>query len=170
MRLIKFASVLSIVFVSCKNGNEEINKVTHRAVQLNAINDFKHAIKVNDTLKIQACLPRHTLEENYFESGVAVQIFIHLFEHLDIDRLKDTESISKTIVTQNNHCAERYVISFIGDSITFEDRSEQNPEYKITQQEIADDFDQSSYCEHVVWFNFKVDKGKLKLSSVSGAD
>lgn len=166
----KFAGVLSIVFLSCNNGNKEINKVTYRVVQLKAINDFKHAIKVNDTLKIQACLPRRTLEENYFESGAAVEFFSHLFEHVDIDRLEDPESVSKTIVTQNNHCAERFAIRIIGDSITFEDRSEQNPEYKMNQQEIADDFDQSFYCEHVVWFNFKVDKGQLKLSSVSGAD
>jgi hypothetical protein len=170
MRLIAMICVLLLVIVGCKNNDEETHTTFDRRLLLVALNDFKNAVNANDSDRIHAFIPKLIIQDNSFETKDVINTSKGFFEHLDINLLKTSDTISSKILTNGSPCLEKFAIIVAADSITFEYKIDKNPDYKITEKDKADELDQSSLCEHITWYNFKVIHGKLKLTSLSGAD
>ena len=156
--------------IGCKNSSDHSRHTVDRSNLVAALTDFKNAINANDSDRVNTFLPKQIIQDNYFETKDVINTCKEFFEHLDFYRLKTSDTISNKIVKKENPCLENFAIIVAADSITFEYKMDKNPDYKITGKDKADELDQSSLCEHITWYNFKVIQGKLKLTSLGGAD
>jgi hypothetical protein len=170
MRLTVMICICLLSCIGCKNNDENSRNRVDRSSLVTALKQFKNALNAKDSNSLRAFLPQQIIQDNYFETKDVINTCTVFFEHLDINRLKTSDTISSKIVKKANPCLENFAISVVADSLTFEYKMDINPDYKITEKDVAEELDQSSLCEHITWYNFKVIHGKLKLTSLGGAD
>lgn len=170
MRLKVMIWICFLSCTGCKNNDENNRNSVDRINLVTALKQFKNDLNAKDSNSLRAFLPQQIIQDNYFETKDVINTCKRFFEHLDINRLKTSDTISSKIVKKANPCLENFAISVVADSLTFEYKMDKNPEYKITEKDVAEELDQSSLCEHITWYNFKMIQGKLKLTSLGGAD
>lgn len=154
----------------CKNSSEHNRSSVDRSKLVAALNEFKNTLHTNDSNRVYSYLPKKIIQDSYFETDDVINSCKDFFDHLEIDLLKSSDTISSRIISTESPCKEIFVIAVGKDSISFEYRMDKNPDYKMTEKDVADELDQSSLCEHITWYNFKMIQGKLKLTSLGGAD
>jgi hypothetical protein len=170
IRLVVVICICLLSGIGCKNSREHGGNTGDRSNLVTALKEFKNAVNEKDLASVHIFLPKKIIQDNYFETKDVINSCKGFFEHLDINRLMTSDTISSKIVKKGSPCLENFAIIVAADSITFEYKMDENPDYKMTEKDIVDELDQSSLCEHVIWYNFKVIQGKLKLTSLGGAD
>lgn len=162
--------VFLLVSMSCKNAvNKTLTKHERRDLVL-SLNKFKNAIYSGNSDSINTFIPKQILRDHNFETNDVVTNCIGFFEHIDINGLNTSDSISGRNSKKEKPCMESFSIFVAADSVTFAFKMEANPNYIMTQKDLDDELDQSSLCEHIIWYNFKIVQGKLILTSLGGAD
>ncbi|MBC7553473.1 MAG: hypothetical protein H7257_05800 [Taibaiella sp.] len=170
MRLKVMICICLLFGIGCKNTRELSRNTVDRSILLAALNDFKNAVNAKDSGSIHTFLPNQIIQDNYFETKDVINTCKGFFEHLDINRLKTSDTILSKNVEKGSPCLENFAIIVVADSVTLAYKMDKNPDYKMTEKDIAEELDHSSLCEHMTWYNFKVIQGKLKLTSLGGAD
>ena len=170
LRLTVMICICFLACIGCKNIDGNSNNKVYRSNLLTALKQFKNRLDAKDADSLSTVLPKQIIQGSNFETKDVVNTCKDFFAHLDINHLNTSDTISSEIVKKGSPCLERFTIIVAADSITFEYNMDKNPDYKINENDTADELDQSSLCEHITWYNFKLIKGKLKLTSLGGAD
>ncbi len=157
--------------VECNgSGSEQQPQPANRSTCVAALKEMKHAMDINDSNAIVRHFPRRTVEYSYMEYREVVGTCKEILARLDIAKLQDGDTVTRSIMTSKSPCMEKYSITIDADSLKFTDVMDKKTEYKMPQQDTEDEIDPSSLCEHMQWYHFRLVNGHLILTSLGGAD
>jgi hypothetical protein len=93
-----------------------------------------------------------------------------LFRNLNIDQLKETDQIEHEAIIETEPCYSIYRIDLENKTVTLTVGTNSNQNFKsktVSEDEIPEN--DSSICEHAIWWTFEFDGKKLIFKGISGA-
>jgi hypothetical protein len=93
-----------------------------------------------------------------------------LFAKINIDSLFKKDTLEHEVIIETEPCYPYYGVSIEKDIVTLTVGTNSNKNYKsksLLEDEIPEN--NSSICEHVIWWLFKFDGKKLRFNNILGA-
>ena len=167
-----FCTLISCLLLctGCNSSSERSEQKMDRSRWVAALKEMKRVVDANDAAGIRQYFPQQTIKDSYMEYAEVVGACKGFLAQLEIAKLQSGDSVGRMIVQKESPCREKYTIVIAADSVTFAYVMDKNPDYKKPQQNTEDEIDQSSLCEHMQWYHFRLVDGQLKLTSLGGAD
>ena len=102
--------------------------------------------------------------------GLQINQINQLFKKLDVENLLNKDNIENEAIIKEEPCYHFYGAKIENKLVTFTLGTNSNKDYKnkSTSDEISEN--DSSICEHVIWWVFTFDGKKLHFKGISGAD
>jgi len=93
-----------------------------------------------------------------------------MFKKLNVDYLLQRDTLNHEAIIKTEPCFHYYGVTVENNLVTLTLGMNSNEDYKsksVSEDEIPEN--DSSICEHVLWWKFTFDGKKLKLKEISGA-
>ena len=128
---------------------------------------FNTQLEKNGSKVTRAMFISHFQE---ISEGLQIDQINQLFRKIDVGRLLQKDTLEHEAIVKTNPCYHIYGVGVERDLVTLTVATNSNQDYKsksVSKDELPEN--DSSICEHVLWWVFRFDGNKLHFKNISGA-